>query len=64
MDYPDLNLSLSGLLLAAMLHSFVWNHGTVLRFSIRTVIFSQKRGILSLMPEAEKTYHLKITLEA
>ena len=48
-----------------MLHSFVWNHGTVLRFSIRTSdIFSEKRGILSLMPEAEKTYHLKITLEA
>ena len=39
-----------------------WNGSAI--FHQDSDIFSEKRGILSLMPEAEKTYHLKITLEA
>ena len=39
-----------------------WNGSAI--FHQDSDIFSEKRGILSLMPEGEKTYHLKITLEA
>ena len=36
-----------------------WNGSAI--FHQDSDIFSEKRGILSLMPEAEKTYHLKIS---
>ena len=39
-----------------------WNGSAI--FHQDSDIFSEKRGILSLMPEGEKSYHLKITLEA